>query len=264
MTTPAIVALIAEIAEGVGRSALTAESAAALRLRRINRIRRIQGSLAIEGKTLSEQQITAILMAALVDRPGAYRASGVGVMSGTDVIHTAPPASRVPTLMANLFGWLGTGDALPLIASGVFHYGFEFIHPFDDGNGRMGRLWQTLILSHWKPLLADLPVESIIHAHQDAYYRASADSTQQGASTPFVLFMLGVIRDALVAQPTEQATEQVRRLLSRTGDGRYSTRELMALVGISHRPIFLYDYLQPALAGGWLAMTHPEAPRSPR
>ena len=309
--TPAIVALIADIAERVGQYAQAGDSAAALRLRRINRIRTIQGSLAIEGNTLSEQQITAILegkpviapprevqevrnallaydrfatwnpaleddllaahallMAGLVDRPGAYRSGGVGVMSGSTVVHMAPPASRVCGLMEDLFGWLHGCEVHPLIASCVFHYEFEFIHPFDDGNGRMGRLWQSLILSRWKPLFADLPVESIVHAHQDDYYQALADSTHEGASTPFIAFMLGVIREALGAHPTEQATvqatEQVRRLLAAMGDGCHSTKSLMMLLRLSHRPTFLYDYLQPALAAGWLEQTHPDTPKSPR
>ena len=312
VNTPAIVALIADIAERAGRYSVATESSAALRLRRINRIRTIQGSLAIEGNTLDEHQITAILegkpviappreiqevrnailayeqfetwdptneedllaahallVVSLVDRPGAYRSGGVGVMAGSTVVHMAPPANRVPVLMADLFGWLQRSDDHPLIASCVFHYEFEFIHPFDDGNGRMGRLWQTLILSRWRPLFAHLPVESIIHTHQNDYYRALHDSTEQGvAATPFIEFMLGVIRVVLTDQATEQvaeqATEQVARLLVEIGDDRFSAKELMAMVGLSHRPTFLYDYLQPALAGGWLEMTQPDTPKSPR
>jgi Fic family protein len=210
----------------------------------------------------------AVLMTGLVDRPGAYRSTGVGVMAGTQVMHMAPPASRVPGLMADLLGWLGAHEAHPLIASCVFHYELEFIHPFDDGNGRMGRLWQTLILSRWKPLFAYLPTESIVRAHQGDYYQALADSNALGASTPFILFMLDVIRDTLASQGTEQATgqatEQVQRLLVRMGEGAYSAKALMALMGLSHRPTFLYDYLQPALAGGWLEQTQPERPTSPK
>lgn len=170
--------------------------------------------------------------------------------------------------MADILGWLRRCDDHPLIASCVFHCELEFIHPFEDGNGRMGRLWQTLILSRWRPLFAHLPVESIIHTHQNDYYRALHDSTGRGASTPFIEFMLGVVRDALASQTTEHATEQpteqVARLLLEIGDGQFSAKELMKRVGLSHRPTFLYDYLQPALAGGWLEMTHPDTPKSPR
>jgi len=110
-----------------------------------------------------------LLMAGVVDRPGAFRSSNVGIFRGNKVVHMAPPAKRVPSLMADLFAWLGDAGEHPLIASCVFHYELEFIHPFDDGNGRLGRLWQTLILATWNPLLAYLPVETAIRARQQDY-----------------------------------------------------------------------------------------------
>jgi len=99
-------------------------------------------------------------MNGLVKDAGRWRRTGVGVMAGDRIIHMAPPASRVPQLVSQLLRWLATTDAHPLIASSIFHYEFEFIHPFSDGNGRMGRLWQSLILSRWTPLFTDLPRES--------------------------------------------------------------------------------------------------------
>ena len=95
-----------------------------------------------------------MLMMGLLDAPGHYRHVGVAVGGGGEVHHIGPPADRVPHLMANLLSWLGGTDEHPLIASSVFHYEFEFIHPFEDGNGRMGRLWQTVILTRWNPLFA--------------------------------------------------------------------------------------------------------------
>jgi Fic family protein len=127
---------------------------------------------------------------ALMDRPARWRSGDVGVMAGESAVHVAPSAHRVPGLMAELLGWLGRAEEHPLIASSVVHYELEFIHPFADGNGRIGRLWQTLILSRWRGLFADLPVETLVHAHQDAYYRAIAESTEAASATPFVLFML--------------------------------------------------------------------------
>lgn len=318
-----VLALVAEIAERVGRLSLIQERDAGLRLRRINRIRTIQGTLAIEGGGLTMAQVTAILegrrvlappreiqearnalaaydrlstwrpqrdsdllqahgllMEALMDRPGSWRSGDVGVMAGESVVHVAPPAHRVPGLMADLIGWLGRAEEHPLIASSVFHYELEFIHPFADGNGRIGRLWQTLILSRWRALFADLPVETLVHAHQDAYYRAIADSTEAASATPFVLFMLTMIRAALddldgmagetppaaveTEQVAEQVTEQVRRLLAALGDDTCSTATLMQRLGLRHRPTFLYDYLRPALDAGAVAMTDPDHPRSPR
>ena len=118
-------------------------------------------------------------------------------MAGQQVIHMAPPANRVPQLMADLFRWLDATDAHPLIASSIFHYEFEFIHPFADGNGRMGRLWQSLILARWNPLFADIPVESQIFQHQAEYYQAVQKSTQKSDSAPFITFMLRMILDTV-------------------------------------------------------------------
>ena len=139
-----------------------------------------------------------VLTLGLLDHPGAYRGGGVGVMAGKKVIHMAPPAAQVLRLMGQLFDWLQTTKQHPLIASSVFHYEFEFIHPFADGNGRMGRLWQTLLLSHWNPAFAWLPVESLVHQHQAEYYKALRDSTQASDSSAFIHFMLGCIHDAVV------------------------------------------------------------------
>ena len=101
--------------------------------------------------------------------------------------------------MANLLSWLDSAEEHPLIVSSIFHYEFEFIHPFADGNGRMGRLWQSLILTHWNPLFAHIPVESHIYARQSEYYLAIRDSSAQGESTPFIVFMLEVILEAVLA-----------------------------------------------------------------
>ena len=122
-------------------------------------------------------------MTGLIDDAGCYRNTNVGVMSGEEVVHMAPPATRIKKLMVDLLKWLARAEHHPLIASSVFHYEFEFIHPFVDGNGRLGRLWQTLILSHWNPLLAHLPVESMIHANQSEYYQAINNSNQQTDSS---------------------------------------------------------------------------------
>ncbi|MCP5329340.1 MAG: Fic family protein [Pseudomonadales bacterium] len=249
--TPTILKQVAQISEAIGRLSAQRDIANTLHLRRANRIRTIQGSLAIEGNTLSESQITAILegkriiappkevqevrnalqaydrlaqwrptreadlltahsvlMKGLIDEAGHYRHGGVGVMSGSQVVHMAPGANQVPRLMGNLFDWLATSGAPPLITSCVFHYEFEFVHPFSDGNGRMGRLWQTLILSQWQPMFVDIPVESLIFQHQAAYYQALRDSTRQTDSAPFIEFMLATISEAL--QEALSRDEKVR------------------------------------------------------
>ncbi len=306
--TPDIVRLIAEIGQVIGRLSAQVDSSRELRLRRINRIRTIRGSLAIEGNTLSEEQITAILdgkrviaspreiqevrnaiaaydrfeqwqpeeeeelleahrilMDGLLDGAGAYRRGGVGVMAGGQVIHMAPPADRVPKLMGDLLQWLRATDQHPLVASCIFHYEFEFIHPFADGNGRMGRLWQTLILSHWNPLFAHIPVESLVHEHQAEYYQALQKSTDQTNSAPFVEFMLRMVLDAVTSASTPQVapqvTPQVERLLE-VLDGEMSREELQNALGLQDRKSFRERYLQFALADGLIEMTIPDKPNS--
>lgn len=143
------------------------------------------------------QNAHGIMMQALVDDPGHYRNSGVGVFSGHACVHMAPPAHRVPSLMADLFDWLKRSQDHLLIRSCVFHYEFEFIHPFSDGNGRMGRLWQSLILSKLNPIFEHLPVENIVHANQQQYYDAISASSSMGQSGPFIDFMLEEIQKTL-------------------------------------------------------------------
>lgn len=224
---------IAEISALIERYAIQMEQKDSLHLRRANRIKTIQGSLAIEGNTLSEAQITAIIegkrivaplreiqevknaiatydqyasldpysledllkahgvmMTALIDAPGRFRASGVGVFAGTQVIHMAPPAERVPELMSNLFTWLKRSKDHLLVRSCVFHYEFEFIHPFTDGNGRIGRLWQSLLLGQLHPVFQYLPVENMVYANQQGYYKAINKSTEKSDSGIFIDFML--------------------------------------------------------------------------
>ena len=138
-----------------------------------------------------------LMMQHLVKRAGKYRAGGVGVFDSQKCVHLAPPAERVPMLMGDLFEWVSTTDTHPLISSCVFHYEFEFIHPFEDGNGRMGRFWQTLLLSRWKKLFAWLPVETIVKVNQQEYYKMIAQADASGDSTCFVEFMLRCLLSAI-------------------------------------------------------------------
>ena len=306
--TSEIVSLVASISETVGKLTALTDRDSELRLRRVNRIRTIRGSLAIEGNTLSEAQITAILegkkvmappreiqevknalaayeqfdhwmpdiekdllaahgmlMQGLIREAGMYRNGGVGVMAGERVIHMAPPARQVPQLMGDLLGWLSRTDVHPLIRSSVFHYEFEFIHPFADGNGRMGRLWQTLILARWNPLFSNIPVESMVFKHQSEYYEVIQESTRQVDSAPFIVFMLRMMQEALATstpQATPQATPQVVELLG-VIKGEMGRDELQSALGLRDRKSFRELYLRPALDGGWIEMTLPDRPSSP-
>lgn len=168
-----------------------------------------------------EDLLTAhgLLMSGLVEDAGHLRRGGVGIYRGEKLVHMAPPASQLPRLMDELLGWLATANVHPLLASCVVHYELEFIHPFSDGNGRIGRLWQTLILSRWQPLLAYLPVETVIRGRQDEYYRRLGESDAAGECGGFVRFLLEVIDDALqqaieAETPVETPVQLPERILA--------------------------------------------------
>lgn len=152
-----------------------------------------------------------LMMQDLVSNSGKYRVDGVGIFDGEKVVHVAPQAKRVPELMANLFEWLKTSDIHPLIKSCVFHYEFEFIHPFQDGNGRLGRLWQTVILKEWKEIFAWLPVETLIKENQKEYYNVLGVSDCVANSTKFIEFMLSIILNTIeeIIQTEKKVTVKV-------------------------------------------------------
>lgn len=203
-----------------------------------------------------------VLMGGLAQTPGRYRTGEVGVVGPKAIHHIGPPAERVPELMAELLAWLRETREHPLIASSVFHYEFEFIHPFEDGNGRLGRLWQTLILTRWKPLFSHVPVENVLRARQSHYYQAIERSSGAGESTFFIRFMLEAILDAVreaAPQETPQVSPQVERLL-RVLDGEMSGREVLKALRLRDRKWLRQAYLGPALKDGLIEMTRPETP----
>jgi Fic family protein len=208
-----------------------------------------------------------LLMTGLVDGAGRFRTRSVGIAQGNRVVHLAPPADRVPGLMKDLLAWLKRTDTHPLVASSVFHYELEFIHPFADGNGRMGRLWQTLILSQWNPLFAFLPVESVIRDRQADYYRVLGACDKAGNSTAFIEFLLAALLTALrevstTDQVSDQLTDQVKSLLKVLKPKPLSAVECMQRLKLSHRPTFRANYLHPALEQGLIERTIPDKPNS--
>ena len=235
-----ILKLISSISEKIGEVNANYLNKQSPQLRKQNRIKTIHSSLQIEGNTLTEEQITALienkrvigpkkdvlevlnaimvydkleeykfssdknflkahfeLMNGLIESAGKYRKQGVGIVKGTQVEHIAPPHENVPHLMKDLFKYLKDSDELTLIKSCVFHYEMEFIHPFLDGNGRIGRLWQTLILMSEYPIFEFLPFETLISQTQDDYYKFLSLSDKSGKSTYFIEYMLDVIDKSL-------------------------------------------------------------------
>lgn len=208
-----------------------------------------------------------VLMNELTKESGTFRSGGVGIFAGEKLVHMTPPAERVPELISELLDWTKKTDVHPLIKSCVFHYEFEFIHPFADGNGRMGRMWQTLLLYKWKPLFGWLPIETLIRERQEEYYKVLGKCDHDSDSGKFVDFLLITINDALkeialTEQVSEQVTEQVEKLLESMGNEELTTKELMERVGLKHRPTFRNNYLLPALELGCIEMTIPDKPNS--
>ena len=185
-----------------------------------------------------------LMMNYLVKHSGKYRKGGVGIFDGKEVVHVAPPADRVPFLMSDLFDWLKGTDVHPLIKSCVFHYEFEFIHPFEDGNGRMGRLWQTVILTEWKPIFAWLPIETLIKENQKLYYKALGISDSNADSTEFIEFMLSIILKTIkeiiatelkiTQKITQKITVNQQKIIDSIKNNPYITQEELAeIVGIA-------------------------------
>lgn len=193
-----------------------------------------------------------LMMSALTDDAGHFRGGGVGVYSESGLVHMAPPADRVHGLMSDLFGWLKNADDHLLVRSCVFHYEFEFIHPFIDGNGRMGRLWQSLILSRWHPAFAHLPVENMVYANQQAYYDAIAQSTKQGESDPFIDFMLGEILDTVRRHQGEPLNAPANDTVSDTVNDTVKTTPTQdGIINLVRKnPLSTYDELAAQLGVG--------------
>lgn len=173
-----------------------------------------------------------ILMQRLIDNPGNTRTKPVGILKGSVVTHVAPPGHMVKSLLKDLFDYLKKDKDLLLIKSCVFHYETEFIHPFMDGNGRMGRLWQTVILKQYSPVFEFLPVETLIKERQSEYYNVLGQSDNQGNSTSFIEFMLQIIDESLEELLTTQninltSSDRIKLFKEISGSNSFSRQEYM-------------------------------------
>ena len=285
--TPKILNLVGEITEVITKLEMLSFNID-LKLRKISKIKTITGTLQIEGNTLTEEKVTAILegkrvlgslkeitevkgaialyenidkfdyqnlddllkahkilMQDLLKEAGSFRNSNVGVGNLSEIVHIAPPAKQIPKLMQNLFDWLKV-DIHPLIKSSVFHYEFEFIHPFVDGNGRIGRFWQTLILYNWKKVFLNIPIESIVRDTQDKYYKTIEKSSEIVDSYPFIEYMLESIlticketlQNVPKKDPKNDPKKRVNKILELIKENKFITiKELADKLNVSEKTI---------------------------
>ena len=180
-----------------------------------------------------------IMTSELIKESGRFRSKNAGVYQGDKLIHMGTLPEYIPELINNLFLWLKNSEEHPLIKAAVFYYEFEFIHPFQDGNGRIGRLWHSLILSKWKKFFAWLPIESLVQKYQKEYYMAINNSNRDGKSTEFILFMLKIIKETLIElieiqKVTDKNKEKIKSLIEYLGkNNSINNKEAQNLLDIS-------------------------------
>ena len=284
--------LVMEIAAALERYRIVMEGPSGVYLRKLNHIRTIRGTTAIEGNTLSEEEVTAIIAGKrvagsrreideikgahaayskisefnpldssallkahaimtknLVKSPGKWRKCNVGVFNARgEAMHHAPPWDHVPFLMNDLFKWLKRSKEVPLVKSCIFHFVFETIHPFSDGNGRIGRFWQTVILGKWNRLFYALPIENMVLTHQRKYYKSLNESQKKSDAGAFVDFMLDMIfrtlkakgdlkggKKKVVSKGGKKTTEKLIEMMRK--NPKVTLAEMVSELGISRSAI---------------------------
>lgn len=275
--TPEILKLVASISEKLGEIKASLLIKPSPQLRKANRVKTISSTLAIEGNTLSQKQVTAVLegkrvlapqkdileienaiktyerlssfkpaslpsflkahkllMAGLMKDAGKLRTGSVGIVKGNELKHLAPPANNLKALLNTLFEYLKKSNDHSLIKSCVIHYELAFIHPFSDGNGRMARLWQSVILSSFNPVFAYLPFENVIREDQEAYYSALEQSDKMGNSTVTIEFLLNAINESLAVFLNQQgntktAHDRIELFLEQHSTASFTRKEFMLM-----------------------------------
>ena len=311
---------LAKIVEAATRLEFGTEFKRSIKLHRQNRVRTIHSSLAIEGNTLSLDEVTAVIegklvagkqeeikevknayeaydkimsfdpyaikdflkahklmTAGLIKESGTFRSGDVGVFDGDKAVHIGARPQFVPQLMEELFGWAKGSELHPVLKSAVLHYEIETIHPFADGNGRMGRLWQTLLLATWNELFAWIPMESVLYQNRPQYYQAIEDARKANDSGVFIEFALSALLDSIEAQAKhldehidehidehkdEQLSDTMVSVLKALESKSLSRTEVFDAIGLKNDFRAFKRNVEPLLTGGYLEMTVPDKPSS--
>ena len=217
------------------------------------------------------KKLHGIMTFLTVDENGEFRKGNEGVFDGDKCIFMAPKPQFVDSLMNQLFNWMKKSKEKihPLILSSIFHYEFVFIHPFSDGNGRMARLWQNILLSQWKEIFEYVPIESQIKKYQDEYYKVINNCNKNGNSNEFIEFMLQMI-DKVLEQLLETINKEISHIsiyvskLLEIMDYNIpmSSNEIMEKLGIKSKETLRANYIDPAIENGLIKMTLPDKPTS--
>ena len=217
------------------------------------------------------KRIHGILTYRTVSESGVFRKGNEGVFSGSECIFVAPPQHMINELMRDLMQWVKENEGVihPLILSAIFHYEFVFIHPFADGNGRMARLWHTVLLYTWRNVFEYIPLESQIERFQNEYYDAIAVCHTKGNSDIFIEFMLNMINQILdevilqVNRSNSEVSEYVKRMLAvMEYDVPYTSNSIMEALGLKSKETLRKNYINPAMELGLIKMTLPDKPNS--
>ncbi|MDR0500027.1 MAG: Fic family protein [Coriobacteriales bacterium] len=217
----------------------------------------------------------------LVTEAGKFRSGDVGVFDGNIAIHVGARPQFVPQLVENLFGWAKESELHPCLKSGILHYEIETIHPFADGNGRMGRLWQTLLLAKWNAIFEWIPMESVLYKNRPQYYQAIAAARKANDSGVFIEFTLSALleilkhtnsdllgSDRVKHQVKHQGKHQVELTETQTAvlealkNKSLSRKEIFTAIGISGDTRAFKRHIEPLLDAGLVKMTIPDKPNS--
>jgi Fic family protein len=208
----------------------------------------------------------------LVKEAGKFRSKDVGVFDNGAPIHIGARPQFVPKLVENLFAWAKTSKLHPVLKSAILHYEIEIIHPFEDGNGRMGRLWQTLILAKWNAIFAWIPMESAIYQNRPRYYQAIEDSRKANDSGAFIEFTLKAILDIISAQEKHQVKHKDKHklelsdiqlaVLGALKNTTLSRKEIFAAIGVAGDTRAYRRHIEPLIGNGLIEMTIPDKPNS--
>ncbi len=204
-----------------------------------------------------------IMMKSLVDEAGFFRRGNVGIFAKDKLVHMAPPPTFITQQMNNLVEWVLNDNMNMLIKSCIFHYEFEFIHPFADGNGRMGRMWHTLLLTKYNKIFSYLPIESFIKDSQQEYYDVLAICDKSADSCKFVEYFLTLINNSLDELVKDNLLDSnVKKLINVLGNETLSASEIMNRLGLKHSQTFRTNYLNKAINLGVVSLTQPNTPKS--